>query len=297
MKKDLFLLILALTTIFAGCSSEENKNKDNKTSAFIGSWVSKNKSEVLYLDLNSDETGVWTRLYNDNIEDIELIKQWKINETHLLIVLENGEYQNYTYSFFEDNLMQIGEIIFQKEDKDNPAKHPVFELSAHKLNFSNKEGKDTININSNFKWSIKNVSQWIKTSEITQNNSTLLEINITANKELEEREQLLVFFDKKGNAIDTLYITQEKADELYERNVLIESFEGQNCINCPKAKDVIHSIQEIHSEQRVIAVTIHGGLMSIPAPAGLATPQGEKYVSHWGVESFPNGMMIVSVDC
>lgn len=76
-----------------------------------------------------------------------------------------------------------------------------------------------------------------------------------------------------------------------QKNILIEDFTGQTCVNCPNAASTIHSLQEMYGKSHVIAVAIHGGFMSIPAPAGLATEEGEAYVSHWGVEAFPIGQI------
>lgn len=80
-----------------------------------------------------------------------------------------------------------------------------------------------------------------------------------------------------------------------KKNVLIEDFTGQDCVNCPLAADAIHSLQEIYTSSRVVAVSIHGGSLSIseddPYVTGLATAQGNDYTTHWGVSSFPKGMV------
>lgn len=76
-----------------------------------------------------------------------------------------------------------------------------------------------------------------------------------------------------------------------QKNILIEDFTGQRCVNCPNAANTIHALQEMYGKSHVIAVAIHGGFMSIPAPDGLATKEGEAYVSHWGVEAFPIGQI------
>lgn len=41
------------------------------------------------------------------------------------------------------------------------------------------------------------------------------------------------------------------------RKVLIEDFTGQKCVNCPKATDEIHVLQETYGEDNIIAVGIH----------------------------------------
>ena len=43
------------------------------------------------------------------------------------------------------------------------------------------------------------------------------------------------------------------------RKVLIEDFTGQKCVNCPKATDEIHVLQETYGEDNIIAVGIHSG--------------------------------------
>lgn len=76
-----------------------------------------------------------------------------------------------------------------------------------------------------------------------------------------------------------------------KKNVLVEDFTGQKCINCPKAAEEIARLQQVYGE-RLIAVSIHGGSLSLSenaSPAGLANTQGDDYVSHWGINSFPKG--------
>ena len=76
-----------------------------------------------------------------------------------------------------------------------------------------------------------------------------------------------------------------------KKNVLIEDFTGQQCLNCPNAAEEITRLQQTCGEN-IIAVSIHGGSLSLSenkTPAGLANTQGDDYVSHWGVNSFPKG--------
>lgn len=75
------------------------------------------------------------------------------------------------------------------------------------------------------------------------------------------------------------------------KNVLIEDFTGQRCVNCPLASDAVHVLQEAFGANHVIAVAIHGGSMSIKAPNGLATTLGNDYNAHWGVNSWPKGIV------
>lgn len=77
-----------------------------------------------------------------------------------------------------------------------------------------------------------------------------------------------------------------------EKNVLIEDFTGQQCMNCPLAAEEIHKLQEVYGADRLIAVSVHGGsnaLSETKSPQGLANAQGNDYVSHWSVTSFPKG--------
>ena len=78
-----------------------------------------------------------------------------------------------------------------------------------------------------------------------------------------------------------------------KKNVLIEDFTGQKCINCPNATNVIHSLQHTYGKDHIIAVALHGGPMSMPAttPVGLATPESEEYNTKWNVDSWPKGMI------
>ena len=74
------------------------------------------------------------------------------------------------------------------------------------------------------------------------------------------------------------------------KNVLIEDFTGQMCLNCPLASEEVHKLQEAYGAEHVIAVAIHGGALSISKDKnGLATDEGNAYVSHWGIDAFPKG--------
>lgn len=76
-----------------------------------------------------------------------------------------------------------------------------------------------------------------------------------------------------------------------QKNILIEDFTGQKCLNCPRAANAIHTMQEMYGKSHVIAVAIHGGGMAVAAPRGLATEEGEAYVSHWDPKTFPCGLI------
>lgn len=83
-----------------------------------------------------------------------------------------------------------------------------------------------------------------------------------------------------------IYVEPAKA----ARNVLIEDFTGQKCVNCPNATEAIHEIQEVYGEN-VIAVAIHCGPFGVAGNArnvGLMTDTGKEYWSKWALEGQPN---------
>ena len=84
---------------------------------------------------------------------------------------------------------------------------------------------------------------------------------------------------------------KDPVDVQKAKNVLIEDFTGQKCLNCPNATNVIHDLQGLYGEDHVIAVAIHGGALAISEskPIGLATDQGSDYHKHWGAEGLPKG--------
>ncbi len=73
------------------------------------------------------------------------------------------------------------------------------------------------------------------------------------------------------------------------KNVLIEDFTGQLCVNCPDAANAIQDIQNFHGSDKVIAVAIHGEKPSLSGY--LANDLGTEYYNHWGVETLPTGMV------
>lgn len=76
-----------------------------------------------------------------------------------------------------------------------------------------------------------------------------------------------------------------------KKNVLIEDFTGQRCLNCPLAADAVHAMQATYGAEHVIAVAIHGGSLSLPASSGvgLALPEGETYQTFWGISFLAQG--------
>ena len=79
-----------------------------------------------------------------------------------------------------------------------------------------------------------------------------------------------------------------------ERNVLIEDFTGQNCVNCPNATDLIVQLQEMYGHDRIIAVGIHSGPLGVKPsknPEGLATDLGDTYYNFWAIEMQPYGVI------
>ena len=73
------------------------------------------------------------------------------------------------------------------------------------------------------------------------------------------------------------------------KNVLVEDFTGQRCINCPLASNTIATLQETFGHDRVIPVAIHGGDLTLAAPTGLANEIGNTYTAERGVSSKPKG--------
>lgn len=78
------------------------------------------------------------------------------------------------------------------------------------------------------------------------------------------------------------------------RNVLIEDFTGQRCVNCPNATEEIARLQQQYGADTVIAVGIHSGPFSKSVrgvPYDLYTADGDEYFNYWKVESQPKGVI------
>ncbi len=73
-----------------------------------------------------------------------------------------------------------------------------------------------------------------------------------------------------------------------QRNVLIEDFTGQRCINCPKATEAIEQIKETYGDN-VISVAIHSGPQGVDQDVNfkgvtyqaLANSTGNEYWNKW----------------
>ena len=80
------------------------------------------------------------------------------------------------------------------------------------------------------------------------------------------------------------------------RNVLIEDFTGQACINCPKATQEIHKLQDAYGQDAVVAVAIYSGDFGYirgdrNRPYSLTTAMGDDYFTYWNLSSQPVGMV------
>ena len=80
----------------------------------------------------------------------------------------------------------------------------------------------------------------------------------------------------------------------YQRNILIEDFTGQDCVNCPNATDLIIQLQEMLGHETVVAVGIHSGPLGVKPEKnaeGLATDLGDTYYNYWKIEMQPYGVI------
>ncbi len=77
------------------------------------------------------------------------------------------------------------------------------------------------------------------------------------------------------------------------RNILIEDFTGQKCVNCPDGTKIIDQLQEAYPD-RIIAVGIYSGPFGKTPTGGLlplSTQMGCDYYDHWKIPSQPYGMV------
>ena len=78
------------------------------------------------------------------------------------------------------------------------------------------------------------------------------------------------------------------------RNVLLEDFTGQRCVNCPNATEEIEKLIAQYGGDNVIAVGIHSGPFAKSVkgvPYSLYTETGDEYFNYWKVESQPKGVV------
>ena len=78
------------------------------------------------------------------------------------------------------------------------------------------------------------------------------------------------------------------------RNVLIEDFTGQRCMNCPTASDIIEGLVREYGEETVVPVAIHSGPLGFVTNErfkGLKTVTGDEYFARWESDHQPVGMI------
>lgn len=75
------------------------------------------------------------------------------------------------------------------------------------------------------------------------------------------------------------------------KNVLIEDFTGQRCLNCPTATETIHGLQETYGNTKVIAVGLYSGDFGKKVDGTLlplTTETGCYYYDQWHVQQQPS---------
>ncbi|WP_028909269.1 Omp28 family outer membrane lipoprotein [Prevotella sp. AGR2160] len=102
---------------------------------------------------------------------------------------------------------------------------------------------------------------------------------------------VILLLSSCGTEIDPSDRLIYEKPELTGKNMLIEDFTGQNCINCPRAAGVISDLMKTYGEDKIIAVAIHSKPLGIAAPEGLMTDFTNAYATHYGVEYQPVGMV------
>ena len=78
-----------------------------------------------------------------------------------------------------------------------------------------------------------------------------------------------------------------------KKNVLIEDFTGQLCVNCPKAAQTTHMLQKAYGNEHIIPVAIHPSTKAMPnlGSPQLSSPVSDAYVTLWNVPNLPNGLV------
>lgn len=80
-----------------------------------------------------------------------------------------------------------------------------------------------------------------------------------------------------------------------QKNVLIEDFTGQKCVNCPLAHVETEKLQSVYGKERIISVALHGGPLAIDdtnvKANGLANTESKEYNNRHGSFSYPKGMI------
>jgi hypothetical protein len=79
------------------------------------------------------------------------------------------------------------------------------------------------------------------------------------------------------------------------KRVLLEDFTGQKCVNCPKAHEIAHDLQNIYGDDELVVVAIHAGWFATPANEPFTydfrTEAGNAYESYFSVQTYPTGMV------
>ena len=96
---------------------------------------------------------------------------------------------------------------------------------------------------------------------------------------------------------DDRYIPTESVKP--ERNVLLEDFTGQNCLNCPRAHETIELLEQQYGRDHLIAVSVHSGSMAkgqnrnnfLNGSIGLMNEEAQQVADSYAISQWPMGVV------
>lgn len=92
---------------------------------------------------------------------------------------------------------------------------------------------------------------------------------------------------------DTVSASDNDTQNVTEKKVVIIDFTGIRCVNCPRAHEVLHQLENIYPD-KIIPIAIHGTLLAYPTGdyhVDLRTDQGNEIISEFGINAIPIGLV------
>lgn len=101
-----------------------------------------------------------------------------------------------------------------------------------------------------------------------------------------ESDNYLIFSGSNGTWYDGTGV------ENHTQRIFVEKYTGVRCVNCPDMDTIISNFQYNHND-RIVAVSIHAGVMAKPYTGfeDLRTTVGEDWNNFFGINDYPSAML------
>lgn len=159
---------------------------------------------------------------------------------------------------------------------------------------SGTESPVVVNVLSNVAWRVESDADWCSVSPTSGENDGSFEISVAESISTESRMARITVSSTDGTVSREIAVIQAAVssgsdddswmqEEFFHRSLFMR-FTADWCGYCPIMAEAVHMAQE-ELPEKIEALSVHGG------GSGLASRASESLVNHYGIGSFPTGLV------